>query len=121
MTTYFLDNIVFNVYVKTNSEKDYDIIAIANNAITFEANFVYCGPDATQFNAEKNKIIKAISTDNIKLNRCDLAQEYALSITFEYYYTENGEGKKDWYSLYYQPHFTIEEAIKDALIVKNAK
>ena len=120
MNTYRIDNNVFNVFVKTNSDKDYDIIATANNAITFEDNFVCCGPDATQFNAEKNKIIKAISTENIKLNRCDLAQENALTITFEYYYTENGEGKKDWYSLYYQPHFTIEEAIKDALIVKNA-
>jgi hypothetical protein len=102
-----------------NGKNRYIISATASNVVTFEAHRYYRKNDEQTLQEEFNKIYDAIKNSRIKLERKCLAEEYALSIDFEYTYTdEKGRNVTDGCELYYQPHFTIEEAIEDAMKLK---
>ena len=118
MSNYVLGNILFNVSIRMDSDTEYTISATASNVVTFETN-ICCNPKkADSLKKEFDIIYDAIKNSRIALSRMELAQEYALGIYFEYTYQKNGKTVIDGYELYYQPHFTIEEAIDDAMKVK---
>ena len=119
MANYVLDNILFNVAIEMNGENKFTISARASGVVTFEADVCYYSDRSKTCKEEFDMIYKAMKSSNITLSRMDLAQEYALGIYFEYTYTDKkGKVQSNGYELYYQPHFTIEEAIEDAMKVK---
>ncbi len=119
MTNYVLDGILFTVSVETVSNKHYIIKAIANGVVTFETDIHYSKNNSKTYEEKKERIIDSIKNSRITLSRSVLAEEHALMIVFEYNYTnDNGGVETDGYELYYQPHFTIEQAIEDAMKLK---
>jgi hypothetical protein len=117
MTEHFINYNRFDITVKTISDVEYEVIAIAGKLIEFTARFTSTKQTKVDFNKRKECLIKAIENKKIIITPRKAVEGNALAITLEYHHAVYGVYVRNWIDLYYQPHSTIEEAISDAAIV----
>ncbi len=117
VTKHFISYERFDITVKTISELEYEVIAVAGRLIEFTAKFGCTKHTKVDFNKRKQCLIDAIEKKKIIITQRQAAEGNALSITLEYHHLVYGAFVRNWIDLYYQPHLTIEDALSDAAIV----